>query len=190
MGDVIQFLYGEDGMDGAAVEGQRLEHLKMKEHQFREAFQIDLSSAAITPSWLKADDAELLRSNVDAHKLLEGEYQVRRHLYSYYAVVHCITIHDGCHMVTEWCVLLQQLREDLMTLRREVLPSGESSINLPVNLRRLIWNAQERFQCNRSREGPTGGFSMPPSAASRNAHWNGADCDKACCRPESSEGHQ
>ena len=46
-----------------------------------------------------------------------------------------------------------------MTLRREVLPSGESSINLPVNLRRLIWNAQERFQCNRSREGPTGGFA-------------------------------
>ena len=76
VGDVIQFLYGEDGMDGAAVEGQRLEHLKMREHQFRETFQIDLSSSSITPSWLKADEAEMLRSNVDAHKLLEGEYQV------------------------------------------------------------------------------------------------------------------
>ena len=43
-----------------------------------------------------------------------------------------------------------------MTLRREVVPSGESSINLPVNLRRLIWNAQERFQCNRARDDPTG----------------------------------
>ena len=76
VGDVIQFLYGEDGMDGAAVEGQRLEHLKMREHQFNETFRIDLSSSVITPSWLKADDAEMLRSNVDAHKLLESEYQV------------------------------------------------------------------------------------------------------------------
>ena len=68
--------------------------------------------------------------------------------------------HEQCHKFSFRCVFLQQLREDLMTLRREVLPSGESSINLPVNLRRLIWNAQERFQCNRQREGPTGGLIM------------------------------
>lgn len=41
-------------------------------------------------------------------------------------------------------------------LRREVLPSGEVSVNLAVNLRRLIWNAKERFQCNNKRSGPTG----------------------------------
>ena len=76
-GDVIQFLYGEDGMDGAAVEGQRLEHLKMKENQFRETFLIDISNTATTPSWLKAADAEHLRSSVEAHKLLESEYQVQ-----------------------------------------------------------------------------------------------------------------
>lgn len=28
MGDVIQFLYGEDGMDGAAIESQTMEHLR------------------------------------------------------------------------------------------------------------------------------------------------------------------
>lgn len=41
-------------------------------------------------------------------------------------------------------------------LRQEVLPSGEANINLPVNLKRLIWNAKERFQCNNNRIGPTG----------------------------------
>ena len=51
-----------------------------------------------------------------------------------------------------------------MTLRREVLPSGEASINLPVNMRRLIWNAQERFQCNRTRDSPTGGLETFYSA--------------------------
>ena len=28
VGDVIQFLYGEDGMDGAAIESQSMEHLR------------------------------------------------------------------------------------------------------------------------------------------------------------------
>ena len=74
-------------MDGAAVEGQRLEHLKMKEHQFRETFLIDLSNPAITPSWLKADDAEHLRSSVEAHKLLDSEYQVRPS--AVYIVLRC-----------------------------------------------------------------------------------------------------
>ena len=31
MGDVIQFLYGEDGMDGAAIESQKIEALKATE---------------------------------------------------------------------------------------------------------------------------------------------------------------
>jgi DNA-directed RNA polymerase II subunit RPB1 len=31
VGDVIQFLYGEDGMDGQGIEGQTLPALNMKE---------------------------------------------------------------------------------------------------------------------------------------------------------------
>jgi hypothetical protein len=31
VGDVIQFLYGEDGMDGAAIESQKIEALKATE---------------------------------------------------------------------------------------------------------------------------------------------------------------
>ncbi len=34
-GSVVQFLYGEDGMDGTAIEGQKLEHLRMKPEKFR-----------------------------------------------------------------------------------------------------------------------------------------------------------
>ena len=34
-GSVVQFLYGEDGMDGAAIEGQRLEVLRLKDRAFR-----------------------------------------------------------------------------------------------------------------------------------------------------------
>ena len=57
---------------------------------------------------------------------------------------------------------VQQLKEDLSVLRREVLLSGEASVNLPVNLKRLIWNAQERFQCRNVRSGPTGNQYLSP----------------------------
>ena len=77
VGDVIQFLYGEDGMDGAAIEGQKLEHLRMTPAQFRSTFRIDLANTGYTPPWLKAEDAEQLRSNVAAHELLDAEYQVQ-----------------------------------------------------------------------------------------------------------------
>ena len=32
-GDIIQFLYGEDGMDGAAIESQRMDHLRMHDRK-------------------------------------------------------------------------------------------------------------------------------------------------------------
>ena len=76
MGDVIQFLYGEDGMDGTAVEGQKLDHLRKSEPEFRAMFLIDLSNSTHTPSWLKPDHAEELRSSIQAHQLLDAEYQV------------------------------------------------------------------------------------------------------------------
>ena len=68
-----------------------------------------------------------------------------------------------------------------MTLRREVLPSGEASINLPVNMRRLIWNAQERFQCNKSRDSPTGGSSRLLATHSQNGCHTVADIAAVDC---------
>lgn len=50
----------------------------------------------------------------------------------------------------------QQVLDDLRVLRKEVLRSGKQSCPLPVNLRRLIWNAQKMFDCKPHRPGPTG----------------------------------
>lgn len=36
----------------------------------------------------------------------------------------------------------KQLRDDLSIMRMEVLTHGNGGINIPVNLKRLIWNAQ------------------------------------------------
>jgi len=51
---------------------------------------------------------------------------------------------------------LAQIQEDLKVLRHEVLRSGEAGVQLPVNLKRLIWNAQNMFHCQPHRRGPSG----------------------------------
>jgi hypothetical protein len=43
----------------------------------------------------------------------------------------------------------------LQTLRTEVLPHGEAGVNLPVNIRRLILNAQTKFNIKPHRPGYT-----------------------------------
>ena len=40
-GDVIQFLYGEDGMDATYVESQKIDTLRHNREKFRDAFHLD-----------------------------------------------------------------------------------------------------------------------------------------------------
>ena len=56
--------------------------------------------------------------------------------------------------------LMQQLEEDQRVLQTEVMRSGDSSCNLPVNLRRLIENAQRNFGCYLHKRGPTGACTL------------------------------
>lgn len=50
----------------------------------------------------------------------------------------------------------QQILEDHTILRSEVLPTGDNGVNLPVNLKRLIWNAQQLFKVKPNRKAPSG----------------------------------
>jgi DNA-directed RNA polymerase II subunit RPB1 len=43
-GCVMQFLYGEDGMDAQRIENQFFDSYKYNDEQFREAYHLDLSS--------------------------------------------------------------------------------------------------------------------------------------------------
>lgn len=42
---VVQFLYGEDGMDGVWVEKQRFDILLMSRKDFRKAYEVDVNHA-------------------------------------------------------------------------------------------------------------------------------------------------
>ena len=44
-GEILQFLYGEDGMDGVYIERQYIDHYTMSDQQFEKAFWMDLGSS-------------------------------------------------------------------------------------------------------------------------------------------------
>lgn len=55
----------------------------------------------------------------------------------------------------------QQIEEDVRILRNEVLRNAKQNCPLPVNLRRLIWNAQKLFACKPHKPGPAGKYTHP-----------------------------
>ena len=80
-GNIIQFLYGEDGMAAEFIETQVLDHLKWGEERFSQAFVWDhdglLASEDVLPPKTLAD----MRTDPDTKKALEDEVaQLRRDL--------------------------------------------------------------------------------------------------------------
>jgi DNA-directed RNA polymerase II subunit RPB1 len=78
LGDVIQFLYGEDGMDATSIESQELDTLKMSdaamEHTFRYApHERDFGRGIMDPSVIDA-----IQASPEYCTLLEREYQQLR----------------------------------------------------------------------------------------------------------------
>merc|ERR1719313_2762698 len=116
LGDVIQFLYGEDGLDGVGIEGQRLENLRMSDSEMKKNYEmVGATGFSHAPSGLGYLDPAVADSIKDhgVAKLLRGE--------------------------------MDQLVQDVSIMRSEVLPTGDASIYLPVNLDRLLWRAQTKF---------------------------------------------
>jgi DNA-directed RNA polymerase II subunit RPB1 len=55
---------------------------------------------------------------------------------------HCREVLDGEY---------RSILDDLLFMRQEVLTHGNGGVNIPVNLRRLIWNAQNTYKCGPNR---------------------------------------
>eukprot|EP00005_Dracoamoeba_jomungandri_P005646 CAMPEP_0174262196 /NCGR_PEP_ID=MMETSP0439-20130205/12829_1 /TAXON_ID=0 /ORGANISM="Stereomyxa ramosa, Strain Chinc5" /LENGTH=1899 /DNA_ID=CAMNT_0015346859 /DNA_START=57 /DNA_END=5756 /DNA_ORIENTATION=+ len=121
LGDVIQFIYGEDGMDGAAVETQRLPSLRLNNRSVAEKYRFDIDSPDFGQGYMDPEIIEDIKSRSDAHAILEMEYK--------------------------------EILADRRMLREEILPEekiGEDNWPLPVNLSRLITNAQKIFHLDKN----------------------------------------
>ncbi|MED6135271.1 DNA-directed RNA polymerase II subunit rpb1 [Stylosanthes scabra] len=112
LGDVIQFLYGEDGMHAVWIETQNLDSLKMTKSDFNRAFRYELDNENWNPSYLLEGPIEEMKTNTELRNVLEAE--------------------------------VLKLAHDRSQLATEI--TCKSSLPLPVNLKRLIRNAQKDFK--------------------------------------------
>lgn len=125
--EVVQFLYGEDGMDGAAMEKQvskfiyekgktanvkqSLDIIRLSDRAFERRYKIDVLGAnGFSKGVLQAG---IDQSSISLQKLLDEEFA--------------------------------QISEDRHILRSEIYQDGTPGHPLPVNIQRVIQNSQQIF---------------------------------------------
>lgn len=129
----MQFLYGEDGMDATRIEKQTFDTYSYNEKKFKETYYLDLNSDLLG------------RTNYTVAKTNQYDF-----------FMHPLQI-ESCRNDPELRILLDEeydiLCKDRIQLR-EILAargSGQESdptVYLPVNLDRLLWNAQKQYRIN------------------------------------------
>ena len=131
-GCIMQFLYGEDGMDAQRIERQSFDTFSFPAAKYKETYLLDpsaekfgqlnymVSSTGEKAYYLHKSVVESCRQDNDLRTLMEDEYE--------------------------------QLLRDREELRKIMgCRSGmetDPNCYLPVNLDRLIWNAQRQFRIN------------------------------------------
>jgi DNA-directed RNA polymerase II subunit RPB1 len=125
LGDVVQFVYGEDGMDGAFIEEQVVDPIRLSDARFEARYRVDVM-----------DDAWKFKEGVLRVDLAEPDAGIQRVLDLEY----------------------EQLKEDRERLRSFIFPNGDATVSLPVNIRRIVQNAQQIFHIDARKAS-----DLPPS---------------------------
>ncbi|QLQ79140.1 hypothetical protein HG537_0B04880 [Torulaspora globosa] len=118
LGNVIQFIYGEDGMDASHIEKQSVDTIGGSDAAFEKRYRIDLLNVenSLEPHLLESG-SEIV-GDLKLQALLDEEYR--------------------------------QLVEDRRFLR-SVFVDGEPNWPLPVNIRRIVQNAQQTFRIDHTK---------------------------------------
>ena len=78
--DVIQFLYGEDGMDGLYIEDQALDIMTFSNADFEKKFKHDYTSETYGVKWLPPQILSEIKSNPEWQAVLDQEYETLKGL--------------------------------------------------------------------------------------------------------------
>eukprot|EP01080_Neovahlkampfia_damariscottae_P004653 gene4653-8226_t len=120
-GNIIQFLYGEDGMDSTFLEFQTFNTIKMGDEEFDRRYKYKISQhggmlSGFGKGYLQPEIIEDFKKNPKKLLILQEEYDQ-----------------------------LQEDRKFLKHFSKTILKPGETKFPQPVNLQRLILNAQKSF---------------------------------------------
>ncbi|RFU26646.1 hypothetical protein B7463_g9701, partial [Scytalidium lignicola] len=74
LGDIVQFVYGEDGLDGVIIEKQRVDHINMSDDAFAARFRLDVMDGknAVSPDLL--EHAADMVGDLNVQQLLDEEW--------------------------------------------------------------------------------------------------------------------
>jgi len=129
-GEIIQFLYGEDGMDAAFIESQNLPSLKMTASEMREAYRFDVDDPFFGQHkgfyFLEHSVIQEIRLNPDARRELDAEFN---------------------RLVEDQAVL----RSIAYAREPGAARYSDRSLPLPVNVARMLLNTKKRFFVDETR---------------------------------------
>jgi DNA-directed RNA polymerase II subunit RPB1 len=115
LGDILQFIYGEDGLDAMCIEPQSLEIITSSSTAFEKKYKIDI----ITSS----KDLQLTRDELEMADEIQGDTEVQALFDEEY----------------------EQIRVDREKIRKGLEDASES-MQLPLNVGRMIRNARDKFK--------------------------------------------
>ncbi|KAI5296463.1 DNA-directed RNA polymerase II subunit rpb1 [Ascosphaera acerosa] len=75
LGDVIQFIYGEDGLDGAHIENQRVDVITCSDERFKQRFRVDFMDPELTISPDILEHSKEIADDIEAQKYLDEEWE-------------------------------------------------------------------------------------------------------------------
>ncbi|PIB03160.1 DNA-directed RNA polymerase II subunit rpb1 [Cercospora beticola] len=118
LGDILQFVYGEDGLDATFIEGQALSIIKQSHSAFDKKYKIDVinptsKNQTLSPNVLET--AGELQGDVEVQELFDQEYEA--------------------------------IRNDRIKIRQGLDDPSDQRF-LPLNISRMIQNARDKFKIN------------------------------------------
>ncbi|MCQ2816410.1 MAG: DNA-directed RNA polymerase subunit A' [archaeon] len=123
-GNILEFIYGEDGMTGEYIEDQKIETMLMNNEQLEQKYLF----------FNETQNQEELQNNL--RKFLQNN------------IVDQIIYDDFEKVKTAIKKEFEQIKKDRDELRNEVFLNGEDKQHFPVNIPRIILNARMRFGIN------------------------------------------
>ena len=115
-GNVVQFIYGEDGLDGAHIENQKVDFMTSSNKAFNDRFQVDIMSGDVSPWKGRLLQAREIQGDNELQEMFDQEYENLR---------------------------------NSQQLVRKMGKGTEDSMQLPLNIGRIIDQAQKNFKIRR-----------------------------------------
>jgi len=75
LGDIVQFVYGEDGLDAVHIERQSFDIMRCSDQQFEKKFRVDVMDPKLSLSPDVLEQAAAIRGDVEVQRLLDEEWE-------------------------------------------------------------------------------------------------------------------